>query len=239
MTAAHSNGTANGNKVTPPQPIVFYTSKTCPWAMRTWVALEELNVKYEYVEINLQQKPQFFLDITPIGKVPTVKIGDNIIYESAITTELIADLFPDSGLLPKDPIARAYQRLLVDRFMVLIQPSFTAIATAKAGASDELLKNLRTFLPYLEKNAPFAAGSKTFTLAEALTAPFLARLYLAGSNGLIDSKVWKSITTSSEFEAFNSWASLTIEHPSVKSVFLKEENLASLKKRIAAASKAT
>lgn len=230
----------NGSsKIKPAAPITLVSTYTCPWAHRTWIALAAANVDFTFKEVDLKNKPDWFLKLTPIGKVPTLVVGDDILYESLITTELIADLFPQAGLLPTDPIARAFLRLTVDRFMASVQTAFHSVATAKEGAAETLLQGIRTFLPYLDKVGPYAANSKSFTLAEALVGPFLARLYLAGRNGFVEEKVWKEITTAPEFHAFHTWATLVIEHPAVKSTFNEEANLAGIKARLAASKAAS
>jgi len=42
-------------------------------------------IEYECVNINLKDKPEWFLEINPLGKVPTIEMPDGkVIYESAI-----------------------------------------------------------------------------------------------------------------------------------------------------------
>ena len=41
-----------------PNPLVFYNATVCPYAHRTWLALEEKKLPYKVIEIDLQNKPQ-------------------------------------------------------------------------------------------------------------------------------------------------------------------------------------
>lgn len=41
-----------------PNPLVFWNATICPYAHRTWLALEEKKLPYKTVEIDLQNKPQ-------------------------------------------------------------------------------------------------------------------------------------------------------------------------------------
>jgi hypothetical protein len=41
-----------------PNPLVFYNATVCPYAHRTWLALEEKKLPYKAIEIDLQNKPQ-------------------------------------------------------------------------------------------------------------------------------------------------------------------------------------
>jgi glutathione S-transferase len=66
-------------------------------------ALEEANVEYEYIEVNLRtgagRQPQY-LGLNPGGKVPTLVDGDFILTESAAICTYIGDRFPSARLTP-------------------------------------------------------------------------------------------------------------------------------------------
>ena len=49
----------------------FYTSATCPYAARTAFLLSVLEVPHEKVLIDLKDKPEDFLKVNPLGKVPS------------------------------------------------------------------------------------------------------------------------------------------------------------------------
>lgn len=79
-------------------------------ATRALWALEEAEAPYEYIPVNLmggegRQAP--YLSVNPGGKVPTLCDGDMILTESGAIVHYIGELFPQSGLLPKDPKQRA------------------------------------------------------------------------------------------------------------------------------------
>ena len=66
-------------------------------------ALEEVNARYEYVEIDLkrgQHREPAFLALNPAGKVPVLDDGGTIVTESAAICMHLADRHPDSRLLP-------------------------------------------------------------------------------------------------------------------------------------------
>ena len=50
--------------------------------MQVWLALEEKNIPYDTVLINLQDKPEWFKQLVPTQLVPAVKINDKLVYES-------------------------------------------------------------------------------------------------------------------------------------------------------------
>ena len=79
--------------------------------------LEELNVAYDLVVLDLQhgeQRTSEYLSINPMGKVPAIHHGVLITEQPAILLYL-ADAFPDAGLAPTrdDPLRGAYLRWMV------------------------------------------------------------------------------------------------------------------------------
>ncbi|MBQ4847230.1 glutathione S-transferase family protein [Pseudoalteromonas sp. MMG005] len=72
--------------------IKLVSFKICPFVQRVTAALEAKNVPYEIQYINLQDKPDWFLNISPNGQVP-VMISENgiTIFESDAIVEYIED----------------------------------------------------------------------------------------------------------------------------------------------------
>jgi glutathione S-transferase len=94
--------------------IEIYSAALCPFAHRTRLTLIEKGIPFELIEIDLQNKPANFLEISPYGKVPVLKHGDRCIWESAIVNEYLEETFPDHPLLPKEPIQRAQARIWIN-----------------------------------------------------------------------------------------------------------------------------
>ncbi len=82
----------------------------CPYVERSRIALEYKDVDYEYTEIDLDDKPDWFLDISPRGKVPVLLVDDEPIFESNVINELIEELFPEPAMMPETPLERAGAR---------------------------------------------------------------------------------------------------------------------------------
>ena len=94
--------------------IQLYSAILCPFAHRVRLTLLEKGVPFESIEIDPQNKPANFLEISPYGKVPVLKHGDNRIWESAIVNEYLEETFPDPPLLPTEPIQRAQARIWIN-----------------------------------------------------------------------------------------------------------------------------
>ncbi|XP_049873969.1 pyrimidodiazepine synthase-like isoform X1 [Pectinophora gossypiella] len=92
-----------------------YCMRYCPFAQRTILALNAKQLDYEVVNIDLMDKPEWFTTKSPLGKVPAIEIEENkTIYESLVTVEYLDDVYPQRPLLPKDPVKKAYDKIIVE-----------------------------------------------------------------------------------------------------------------------------
>jgi glutathione S-transferase len=83
-----------------------------------FVLLKELNAQYELHVLNAkinEQRGAEYLAINPMGKVPAIKHGDELITEQVAIFLYLADLYPEANLAPKigDPLRGSYLRWMV------------------------------------------------------------------------------------------------------------------------------
>jgi glutathione S-transferase len=81
----------------------------CPYVQRAVIALNEKRVEFERIDIDLANKPDSFLAISPLGKTPVLQVGDSAIFESAVILEYLEETQP-KPLHPADPLKRAEHR---------------------------------------------------------------------------------------------------------------------------------
>ena len=126
--------------------------KLCPFVQRSIITLLEKGVGYEIEHIDLSNKPQWFLDISPFGKVPVLKVGDGegdetVLFESAVINEYI-DEVTEGSLLPADALKKAHARawiefasaLAVDTYRMMVAKDEQSCRDAAASAHDKLAK---------------------------------------------------------------------------------------------------
>jgi glutathione S-transferase len=88
----------------------------CPYCARVRIALAEKGLDYEPVVVDLNERPQWLLDLNPPrGRVPVLDDGFDL-PESEVIMAYLDDRYPEQPLLPADPVERAAARLLVHRF---------------------------------------------------------------------------------------------------------------------------
>ena len=81
--------------------------KTCPWVQRSAIILREKNAPFEFRHIEPDNRPDWFLAISPHKKVPTLTIDDKVtLFESNAINEYLDETIAPR-LHPEDPIQRA------------------------------------------------------------------------------------------------------------------------------------
>jgi len=73
--------------------------------------------RHEIININLKDKPDWFLEKNPSGTVPVLETSSGqVVYESPITCEYLEEVYPEKKLCPSDPFERAQQKMLLDLY---------------------------------------------------------------------------------------------------------------------------
>ena len=90
-------------------PLKLISHKLCPYVQRAVIALTEKGVAFERIDIDLANKPDWFLAISPLGKTPVLQVGDSAIFESAVILEYLEET-QAKPLHPADPLKRAEHR---------------------------------------------------------------------------------------------------------------------------------
>src|SRR3954466_14787775 len=83
--------------------------KLCPYVQRAVIALTEKGLPFERIDIDLANKPDWFLKISPLGKTPVLVVGDKAIFESAVILEYLEEPQPHP-LHPAGALTRAEHR---------------------------------------------------------------------------------------------------------------------------------
>ena len=92
-----------------PAHLRLISHKLCPYVQRAVIALTEKGVPFERVDVDLANKPDWFLKISPLGKTPVLQIGEVAIFESAVILEYLEETKP-KPLHPADALRRAEHR---------------------------------------------------------------------------------------------------------------------------------
>ncbi|EOA91997.1 hypothetical protein ACJQWK_03607 [Exserohilum turcicum] len=220
---AHVNG--NAPKIT------LYTNHRCPYAHRAHIVVKELGLPYDEVIIDLDKpREQWYLDINPRGLVPTIKFNDEIITESSIVATFLADAYPSHVLpasgSPETALARARINFFIDTWNTkagsyLFKIMMLDSDEEKAKLSNEFIDVVgKEIDPLLKDAKPFFGGSEKPTLAEAITAPFIIRIYSLSRHGALPQAIASGFD---KLPNFSKWAAETIKQESVTYIYDEED----------------
>ncbi|HCA27694.1 MAG TPA: glutathione S-transferase [Betaproteobacteria bacterium] len=154
--------------------------KVCPFVQRSVITLLYKHAPFQIRYIDLADPPTWFLELSPSGKVPLLRVDDRaVLFESAVINEYIDEVTPGS-LHPADPLRRAQNRawiefgasLLMDHFMML-----TADSEAKHQACRQDLLDKLARVEAEVGEGPYFNGAD-FSLIDAAYAPLFMRLDL-------------------------------------------------------------
>ena len=108
------------------------------------------DVEFDVTYIDLRNKPDWFLEISPHGKVPVLKVDDEILFESNAIAEYLDEVVPPR-LHPEDPIKRARNRAWTD-YIPTFSGAFGKVQYAKTKEEMEAgLEELPKVLAKLEE----------------------------------------------------------------------------------------
>src|SRR3989344_2258309 len=63
----------------------------CPYVQRAAIVLAEKGIAFERRDIDLANKPDWFLAVSPLGKTPVLLVDGEAIFESAVICEYLED----------------------------------------------------------------------------------------------------------------------------------------------------
>ena len=122
-------------------------AEVCPFAQRTHMCLLEKNLDFECIEIDLNNKPIWFEEVSPYSKVPVLNDGEIRIYESTIINEYLDEKYPKPSLMPHTPGERANARSWIDFDNVKFVPAFYRLllernAEKRQRIADQIIEHL-------------------------------------------------------------------------------------------------
>lgn len=108
----------------------------CPFAQRAHLVLDAKKIPYHTSFIHLKVKPEWYTQKSPLGKVPALELpsypGEPLI-ESLIICDYLDEKYPENPLHSEDPLQRAKDRILIERFNEFISPFYFRLIYLAAG----------------------------------------------------------------------------------------------------------
>jgi len=155
-----------------PPRLVLVSHALCPYVQRAAIVLAEKGVSFERRRVDLANKPDWFLAISPLGKTPVLLVDGVPIFESAVICEYLEDTLTPP-LHPTDALARARHRGWME-FGSAVLDRIAAFYNAKDEAALQIQRDaLRQRFEQLEAvlgDGPFFSGER-ISIVDAVFAP--------------------------------------------------------------------
>lgn len=166
---------------------VLYSADVCPFAQRTRALLTRLEVPFETRTVDLDDRDEEFLELTPTGRVPLLVDGAKKLYESMVINDYLAEKHGFATAYPGDPYAKARARLAMLQWDNVALGSF--YESLKGGGLDDGKRTkVSRELEEIQTTVQMMGG--TDNLLAFHCAPFWARMgwlkEMTDFSGLVD-----------------------------------------------------
>jgi glutathione S-transferase len=155
--------------------IELFTSNLSPYAHRVRLALLEKKIDFWHTEIDLSNKPEWFLVIAPLGEVPVIRHEDRFIADSTVILEYLDKVYPTPPLRPKDPAKRAIARFWLRFADERLAPAIDHCLSAEtADEQTSSAAELRDHLLFIEREGLARCGRGPYWMGTELSIVDLA-----------------------------------------------------------------
>lgn len=164
--------------------LVLVSHHLCPYVQRAAISLAEKDVPFERLTIDLANKPAWFKAISPLGKVPLLRVQQNgeetAIFESAVILEFLEETLANP-LHPADPLARARHRAWIEFGSAILNAIGRLYSAPTEAALLAESQGLSAMFDRLEielaagRAGPWFAGQR-FSLVDAVYGPIFRYL---------------------------------------------------------------
>jgi len=156
--------------------ITLVSHHLCPYVQRAAIVLTEKQVPFERIYVDLSNKPDWFKALSPLGKVPVLKVDSGgtqaALFESAVILEYLEETQGDP-LHPGDPLERAAHRGWIAFGSTILNDIGSLYSVPQATMFNELITLLRDRFQRLETvlgAGPYFDGER-FSLVDAVFGP--------------------------------------------------------------------
>jgi glutathione S-transferase len=187
----------------------------CPYVHRAAAFLKEKGVAFDWRPVDLQRKPDWFLALSPRGKVPVLVTDDGTaIFESVVILEYL-DETNGMSLLPADPLERARHRMWIEISNDLMTGHYKVATAATPADRAAARRALRDTLERFEQvvRGPWFDGD-TLSLVDFAAGPALVRIER------IDR--WLDLSLFDGLPKVAAWARAVVERPAFRDTMVAD-----------------
>lgn len=196
----------------------LYSMRFCPFAQRTRLVLAHKNIEFETINVDLKNKPDWFLERNPLGLVPVLEQDDKVVYESVVCNEYLDDIYTQEKLTPDDPYRRARDKILLEYNGKLVTNFYKFVRSQGQDqeAQTELNKNLEIFEKAIEKRGAYFGGDKVAML-DFFVWPWFERMSPLKTMNI-------EMLPEEKFPNLNQWVARMRNLPAVKATLFDDQS---------------
>jgi len=195
--------------------IELISFKTCPFVQRAAITLGYKEVEHKVTFIDLADPPDWFLEISPLAKVPVLRVDGEILFESAVINEYLDDI-TGGELQPKDSLARAKNRAWIEFSSNMLGNTYMMKTAAEKDKYEKYRDQLVSQFRRLENrlgDGPWFNG-EDFSLADTAFAPLFAHDAVANYRF--------SVIDAATMPKLDAWSKRLLALPAVKNSVVAE-----------------
>jgi glutathione S-transferase len=191
--------------------------KLCPYVQRSVITLKHKRAPFDITYIDLEDAPEWFDRISPLGQVPLLKVNsETVLFESAVINEFLDEVV-GTPMHPRDPLHKARERAWIEYGSELFREMYLLAHEKDKARFEELKTEFYTDLARLEDvisaTGPFFRGTE-FGLVDAAYAPLFMRLML--------SPVMSADARLKKLSHLNRWIQALLDLPEVRESVVPE-----------------
>ena len=191
--------------------------KLCPFVHRAATLLQEKGIEYDIDYIDLKNKPQWFLEISPLGKVPVLCVEGKPLFESLAILEYLDETNLPS-IHPGDPFLKARNRAFLGIVDGLFMANYKLNTSKNPDEFEAAIQKLQEGFALLEQEVqgPFFNGEDAAFL-DVAAAPVFFRLAILQET--IKAKGQELFVNTPKLQA---WAENLTSWPSVRKAVVED-----------------
>jgi len=159
------------------QKLELISFKLCPFVQRAVIVLKKKGIEFDITYIDLNNPPDWFKTVSPLGQVPVLKVGDDVLFESSVIQEYVDEITPPS-LQPEDPLVKAKNRSWISfggDILMALHPMVTNKDEAVSNEKRTVILQKLSQLEEVHSGEKFFNGSE-FNMIDAAYAPMFMRM---------------------------------------------------------------
>ncbi len=199
----------------PEAALTLVSHALCPYVQRAVIALAEKGVPFERVTISLDAKPDWFLALSPLGKVPLLRVPKSdgteaVLFESNVICEWIEETQHGVRLHSDDALTRAEHRAWMEFGSAILSDLWGVETTRDPEVFEVKRSAVAAKFARVEAalgGGPFFAGER-FSLVDAVFGPVFR--YFDVFDGIADLGVFAATPK------VRAWRAVLADRPSVR-----------------------